>query len=132
MLLSRLFDGSYYIENLVSFTNAQYENDFFSLVETCQKFILAFCHSKMYFHETRRLKLNKTMLKCFAFCKVYLRYRIVNKRDSELSQQSKQKLKIYQNVWSYTERNIQCCLSFRENTHSTSACLFDIMQLCLK
>ena len=45
------------------FTTAKYENDMFSLCETSNAFIGAFCYSKIHFHQSGQFKLIKTMLK---------------------------------------------------------------------
>ena len=49
----------------VCFTIAKYENDIFSLYETSNAFIHAFCHSKVHFQQSEPLKLIKIMLKSF-------------------------------------------------------------------
>ena len=55
----RLFNDTVYMEFRVCFTIAKYENDIFSLCESSNEFIDAFCHSKIHFHQTGGLKLNK-------------------------------------------------------------------------
>ena len=59
----RLFNETVYTEFRVYFTTAKYENDMFSLCETSNAFIDAFCYSKIHSHQPGPLKSIKTMLK---------------------------------------------------------------------
>ena len=70
--LRHLFNGTVQMEFGVCFSIAKYKNDIFWLFETSQMII-----SIIHFH---KLIMIKTMLKMWAFCKVYLQYGIVNQR----------------------------------------------------
>ena len=50
-----------YMEHRVCFTIAKYENGMFSLCETSNAFIDAFCYSKIHFHQSGPFRLIKTM-----------------------------------------------------------------------
>ena len=52
----------------VRFTIALYENDIFSLCETPNAFIHAFCHSQIHFHQRGPLKLIKNNVEMFSRC----------------------------------------------------------------
>ena len=51
------------MEFRVCFTTAKYENNIFSLCETSNAFIDAFCYFKIHFHQSGPFELIKTMLK---------------------------------------------------------------------
>ena len=51
------------MEFRVCFTTVKYEKDMFSLCETSNAFIDAFCYSKIRFHQSGPFKLIKTKLK---------------------------------------------------------------------
>ena len=60
-----LFNDTVYMEFPVCFSTAKYENDTFvisfSLCETSNAFIDAFCYSRIHFHQSGPLKLIKTV-----------------------------------------------------------------------
>ena len=59
----RLFSDTVCMEFRVCFITAKYENDIFSLCETSNAFIDAFCYSKIHFHQSGPFTLIKTILK---------------------------------------------------------------------
>ena len=61
--LRRIFNDTVYMEFRVCFITAKYENNMFSLCETSNALIEAFCYSKIHFNQSGPFKLIKTMLK---------------------------------------------------------------------
>ena len=55
----RSFNATVYIEFRICFTIAKYENVLFSLCETSNTFIGAFCYSKIHFHQSGQFKIFK-------------------------------------------------------------------------